>query len=238
MATSNKRLRILAERTLRLLDAYKAEHPPLSDVDAVLAPLASAFIEAYDVHHNFSAARREQVAAGKTRVAELQKLIRSWSSTMQTLLPGFTENTLRGNLNVPDSVLHDAKRLIALLADNVERLPSGAALLTQIAELHEAASREWNAAQRALAEHAQLLDRITVAREAFYGPFMGFRTTLGRLLGRTHRDYVQLRLDTSRQDTDASDMQHAQDAQGEPSESLQPEAATTRAINNNQAQAA
>jgi hypothetical protein len=50
-------------------------------------------------------------------------------------------------------------------------------------------------------------------------------------------DVFGRRLQTSRKDSDAPDMQDTQDTQREPSEALQPEAATPRAINNTQAQA-
>lgn len=222
MTTSNKRLRILAERTIRLLDVYKGQHPPLADLDTVLMPVTQAFIEAYDAHHNFASQRREQLATGRTKIEELHKLIRSWSSTVQTLVPGFTEDTLRGSTRMPDTVLSDAKRLIALLADNIDRMPSGPALLRQVTELHETATREWNSAQRILAEHAQLSNQIAVAREAFYAPFMGFRTTLGRLLGRSHRDCFQLRLDTSRKVIETPSTQDTRDAHQDGPEALPP----------------
>jgi len=198
MPITNIRMRLLAERTLRLLDAYKDAHAPLAAVAPIVIPLAQAYMDAYDRHINFKPVRRERVDGGRSKVRELHGLMRSWSFTLQTLVPGFTANSLKGTLSVPDSVLHDAKRLLETLRDQSEPLPSGTALPTQLAELHAAATMEWTNAQRALAEHGELETAVATAKDKLYAPFMNFRATLGRFLGLTHRDYQQLRVSTGR----------------------------------------
>jgi hypothetical protein len=204
MAT-NRRMRVVAERALRVLDAHRAGAPQLAEVGLLLEPLAHAYINAFDDHKAHETVRRDQMGEGWGAIRALHALMRTWSSALEAAIPGFSESSLTGTLNQPDEVLSNAKWMIGQVENHRERLASSDALLTTLRQHLERATVEWVNAQRKLVADAMLEAAVAESKGKLWPIFKAFRTTVGRLLGRSHRDYSCLRTHRNRRIEDADE---------------------------------
>ena len=193
VAGSQKRLRSIAGRAVRVVERQKALDVGVAAVAATLVPAAEAFMEAYDAVTQVQASQRREMKEGRSALVALVKRVRACVAMAHAAGLDFDSRELTGNVDAPDRLLSDANRVVALFTAAASASPQFQPVLEALQSDTVKASEEWAHAQ---AERVDQQSRQAQAREyalAFQREVVALRRVLRTLVGTSHLDYQALR---------------------------------------------
>ncbi len=191
--TPHWKLRRLAPRALRSLDAHGKATPFLGAFGTTLVPAAQKFIEVFDASRTAEAASN-QVDDGLEAIERLRASVRGWLGHISRDIPDFDGVGL-GAAEVPDDLIAGATRMLHVVTSpKAAHLSYIAAAEADLRAAIDSASREWSEAHARLTEQQDLLRQTREAGTAFQAELVAFRRALRVALGTSHRDYQVLRV--------------------------------------------
>jgi len=205
MTISHEKLRLFAVRAVRALESHKEAHPVVAAFESTLIPAATNFSEAFDACSNFELVRVERMGTRHDKATQLHKLMRTWNGALAEAIPSYDANKQLGAPNNPDPLLDDARRLLALVEAQGERLVNREVFTRELTVLLAAASEERETALKVRKQDVELTAVLHQHRQVFERIFKRFHDTLEGVLGKSHVDYQELVLRPKRKKKDAPD---------------------------------
>jgi hypothetical protein len=195
---TQKLLRRLAPRALRVYERHADKEPGLAAFAASLVVHATAFIEHYDAVREYSSRRFLERKQGKQAIDTVVTKLRIWTPQVARDLTTIKVGDFGNNTDVPEEVIRDAKSLMEHAQNGTvddEPLAYADALLADLGAAVEAARAQWSEAEAATDGMNELRARARASAVAFERDMVAFRRALVAVIGRTHPDYRKLRID-------------------------------------------
>lgn len=192
LSISQRRLRALARRVLRVADRQKSD-AGIATVAVKVVPAAEAYIKVYDEAVRVQTTKDKEMAEGRVRVAELDWELRKGVAIVRYVTAGFDPSVLTGSVTAPDQLVSDANKVLELLAQAGEAVQQGQSVIETLAAAKEKAEAAWTKAQAA---RVALQEQQTIVRDhavMLNQQLVGFRRVLHAALGGNHLDYQMLR---------------------------------------------
>lgn len=191
--TPHWKLRRLAPRALRALEAHGKTAPFLGAFEMTLRPAAQKFMDAFDASRTAEAASN-QVKAGRDSLERLRASVRGWLGHFGRDVPDFDAAGL-GTADVPDDLIAGATRMLHVVTSpRAVHLSYAAAAEADLRAAIENAAKGWGDAHARLTGQQDLLKQTREAATAFQAELVAFRRALRVTLGTSHRDFQALRV--------------------------------------------
>jgi hypothetical protein len=208
-STTHWKLRRLGSRAKRVLERRAGEAPVLAAFLKTLPVKADAFIFAYDQSAKYENTWKREMKEGKGAVAKLVSQTRSWLPLLVRDVPQFDASDFADKPDVPDDVLEDANRLVAVLDEATDDKgktldyanDAKTALITDLGFANE----EWSEAETADSHYQKLMADVRATAAIFDLELQTFRRSLGHIAGRNDKDYQKLRAERASHADDEDD---------------------------------
>ena len=195
--TPQWKLRRLAPRAARILKRRSGTSPVMGAHATTIVPQVEAFMAAYDGTVKYQSTWKRDMAEGRGAIAALLKQLHAWVPLLVRDVPGFDGSIYGDHPQVPDDVLEDGERLLAVLEEartaTSEPLPYRQQALDALTPLVQAAAKEWTEAETADREYQTMLTNLRTQADGLQRNLVALRRSLLAESGRNDKDYQKLR---------------------------------------------
>ncbi len=195
--TPQWKLRRLAPRAARIVMRRAGESAALAAHAATFGKQSDAYVAAYDRAIKYAATWKKEMEEGRGAVGALLKAMQAWLPLVARDVPGFEAGIYGDQPQVPDDVLEDGERLLAVIDE--ARTAQGEALAyreqatASLGPLVQAAAKEWAEAEAADKEYQTVMANLRVQAADVQRDLVALRRTLLATVGRNDKDYQKLR---------------------------------------------
>lgn len=193
---SRSKLRRLATRALRALERHKHSRPFLASFELTLVPTAQRYAALHDRISATLSQKNRESQQGHHQIGALLETSRGWLAPLARDLEKFNAADFRTTTNVPDDIIVNAERLLAIALETKAANAAPPYREQLIADLSAAiplARAEWARTQQVLSNQQELQADLRNAGKALHAELVAFRSALRTALGSSHRDYQTLR---------------------------------------------
>ena len=193
---SQRKLRRLAKRALRIAEAHRGEDPAIDAIVLSLIERVKEFIEIYDAALVSRTSTRPTTTTGRKSVEKLRRALRKWVALLSRDVP-LAPAVATLHSPVPEDVIGTAERLLVVVTETQkqapETIPFAEQAIRALTPDIEAARKESAEARDAIVADQERAQAVRDAATRLQKELVTFRRILRAHLGPHHLDYLALR---------------------------------------------